>query len=122
MSLFDQRMGASSGALMHHNSDPLTYREPGREPVDLFGIVGYEETIEEEHRDGRKQRKVRDVTICTDPDSVYGGVAVPALNATVEIGDAEYAVVSLMSSSGTFVRLMLKQTRAIERSREGLRK
>jgi hypothetical protein len=121
MARFDQRMQASAGLLMWHNADPVTYREDGSDPVELSAILGFDEAAEDDGDFGRKKRIVRDVTILLDPDSEYGGVAQPALNAVVEIGDVEYSVEKIMSQSGTFARLAVKQTRVIERSRRGLR-
>ena len=121
MSRFDQRMSTSSGVLMWHNSDAVTYREPGCDPVELSAILGFEAVEEIDGASGRKLKLVRDVTICTDPAGPYGGVALPATNAWFEIDGVDYSIEEVMSRSGTFVRLAVKQSKAIERGRQGMR-
>ncbi len=133
MSLFDQRMSAGPTAqLMHHNADQITYTPAGGQPVALQGIIGYEATSEEfSTSDGKRHKRVRDVTVvkvtgtAAQPVSgsyPYGGIPEGDLASTICIDDVSYAIDSVISLSGSFIRLALARTAVAEKSRPGMRR
>ena len=121
---FDTLMAAIGvPVLMEHLGDAITYTPAGGAGAAITGILGFEEDREDETLDGRRLRRLRDVTVNTDPaDPDYGGVASPALNATVTVGGVQYAVESIVSLSANLVRLALRRVTALEVSRENYRK
>jgi len=108
-STFDTLMDElGSPVLLEYVGEPLTYTPAGGAGVACTGIVGFEEDEEEETLDGRRRKRVRDVSLSTDD------VAAPALNATVTIGGVEYAIERVVSKSATFTRLALRRLSALE--------
>jgi len=95
--------------------------EPHAEPVDLTAIVGPERTDELDGETGRKLRITREVTISTDPDSEYGGVAAPKMSAKIEIDDVEWAIVAPVTVGENMATLTLSRSPQVERGRAGYR-
>lgn len=108
---FDQNFAdVAVGALMDNQGTTVTYKDPGREDVDVTAIVS-QETREED--DGQSHhrgwRRVRNVTFTRDEQSTYGGVATPLVGAVVVITEAgvteEWNVASVVSMCENFVTL-----------------
>lgn len=96
--------------------------EPNAEPVDLTAIVGPERTDELDDGTGRKLRITREVTISTDPDSEYGGVASPKMSAKIEIDGVEWAIVAPATVGENTAMLTVSRAPRVERSRAGYRR
>ena len=77
------------------DSGRVTYTPKGGNAAALAAIVGNEVATEEVHDTGRRRVLRRTLTITTDPSGTYGGVAAPALNATVTVDTVSYAVESV---------------------------
>ena len=108
-------------ALMEHvGGIPIVYVPGSGDTVDLTGIVGPIETVEVETEHGIKRVQERDVTISVDPDSEWGGVAAPALNAVVTIAGQNWAIKSV-AQTGNQARLRTTLIGIAERSRPGYR-
>jgi len=95
--------------------------EPHAEPVDLTAIVGPERTDELDGETGRKLRITREVTILTDPDSDYGGVASPKMSATIEIDGVEWTIAPPVTVDGNTATLTVSRSPQVERGRAGYR-
>ena len=124
-SLFDDLMAdVGVPVLMDALGDPtsITYTPAGGVAVTLTAIVGAETTEEDEVIDGREQKLIRAVSIHTDPDSTWGGVASPALTAMVTIGGVQYAIESIGSSDENWHTLNLTRRGKVEVSRRGYRR
>lgn len=109
-SLFDNLMAdAGVPVLMDTlaDEDTITYTPAGGEGVPVSAILVAETSEEDEELDGPSQKLVREVSILTDPASEWGGVAAPALTATVTIGGVEYAVEAIKSQDANWVALKL---------------
>ena len=114
---------AAVEALLAQFGQPITYTPGGGAAVTPYAIVGDETVEEEETLDGRRRRLVRTITLATDPDlTTYGGVAAPALDDTVMIGSATYAVEAIEAESDNFTRLRIMRKPAIEKTRPGYRR
>ena len=125
MSRLDDEFAAGGvSALMDVLGDAgrLTYTPAGGDAVSLTAIIGPEQTEEDSDLDGRTNRAVREVTITTDPDCDYGGVAGPATNATVTIDDVEWAVEEILSQDANLVTLLLVRETRVERGRPDYRR
>ena len=74
----------------------LTLAELGALPLTaglaLTAIVGQQRVEVDEAQGESRRLTVRTLTITTDPESDYGGVAAPSERALVEIDDVDYAV------------------------------
>ena len=74
----------------------LTLAELGALPVSaglaLTAIVGQQRVEVDEAQGESRRLTVRTLTITTDPESTYGGVAAPSKQALVEIDNVDYAV------------------------------
>lgn len=102
--------------------ETVTYTPAGGENVELTAIVGPEETEETEDLEGITQRRVRQVTIATDPDGDWGGVAAPGTNDSLTIGGVEYAVEAIEAQSASLTQMRLVRRGVAEKARMGYRK
>lgn len=91
----------------HADSGRVTYTPKGGNAVSLSAIVGGDRTAEEAGHDGPRRIRRRPVTITTDSDGEYGGVANPEDNATVTVDSIEYSVESLQPLAEGYLRLQL---------------
>ena len=107
--------------LMDQLGRSITYTPASGSPTSLTAIVGNEELKFEETQDGEQQRRVRDITICTDPTGPYGGVASPANLDQVTFGSVVYVVKSIQSVSSGMVRLEAVRIGSHEKSRPDYR-
>jgi hypothetical protein len=103
------------------DADSITYTPAVGDAVTLSAILGPETTKEGEDLNGRTREIVRDATIHTDPDSKWGGVAAPALNATVTNDSVEYAIDSIGPKTPNWITLELKRKSKKEVTRRGYR-
>ena len=124
-SLFDDLM-AELGvpALMDHLADgtSITYTDGGGSATSCKAILYDEMTEEEETLDGIVRKRVREITVHTDAESAWGGIADPQLAATVTIGSITYAVESVGPVSDNFVTLKLVRRSRREVTRENYRR
>jgi hypothetical protein len=98
MSTHDELFGTGAlPVLMSHFGDSARaqYIPKGGVAVAVTAIIGNEEAIEVEHASGRRRVLRRTVTITRDASSQFGGVAEPALNASVKIDTVVYAIASI---------------------------
>jgi len=109
-------------SLLDTLGDSITYTPAGGDDVSLTAVVGQEERGELEVEHGRRLRREREVTIATDPDGPYGGVAAPALNDTVTIDSESWAVESISSKADGVATLLVVRFGDVERSQEGYRR
>ena len=124
MSIFDELMSdLGVNHLMHALGEAgWTYTPAGGSPVSLTAIAEAKKTEEDETLDGRRRRRVRTVSITTDPNSDYGGVASPSIEATMTSPqNVEYAVEEIESLSASMARLRLRRRDQLERSRPDYR-
>lgn len=99
----------------------VTYTPAGGEAVELTGMVGpVRSQPDEGYELGRRLIELVEITITTDPDSEFGGVADPAENATVTIGSTVWPVESIDEHCGLTV-LHCRRELAVERSRPSYR-
>ena len=122
-SLFDDMMcEAGVDALFLARGQAATYTPAGGgSPVSLTAIMGHLETEEEIEFDGRRVKLTGRATISTDPTSDWGGVADPALNATLTADGTEFAVARIDAKSANLATLGLVLKRAVERTRRNYR-
>lgn len=110
--------------LMEHHSDSgrVTYTPRNGNVAAVSAIVGNEVATEDRHDTGRRRTLRRPVTITTDPAGTYGGVASPALNATVTVDGVIYAIESVEPLSRDVFDLVLVRHEAMEVSNPAYRR
>ena len=102
---------------------PITYTPAGGSPVSLTAIVGPERhEPDDDDEEGRSLLRVREVSFATDPAGEYGGVAAPAVNATVTIGGEVWPVKEIVSVGGGLATVRVALRGAVEHSRAGYRR
>ena len=94
----------------------VTYRPKSGPPVTLTAIVAKAVDEVETATDGQERRVELVMTISRTPTSPFGGVASPALHATVEIDGVEYTVTEAVAR-GAMARLHLVRTTALRVTR-----
>lgn len=107
MSRFDSLMGEIGvPVLFENNGRSVTYTHPDSDDVTLTAIVTPEQAGElPDLHGGLKVRRVRWVTISTDPTAPEGGVASPRQDAAFTIGGESWKVQAIEMLSGSLARL-----------------
>lgn len=125
MSTFDDDFAASAIPdlfTQFSDSGRVSYAPKNSSPIAITAVVGDERLKDETTDNGLVSIGKRRVTICTDPDSDYGGIANPQLNGVVSVDGIEYAVDQIETVTPTFSDLILKRTVVRELSRANYRK
>lgn len=108
-------------SLFQQGGRAVTYDPAVGADVALTAIV-YPEAVTEDSVDmGRQKRRMRNIDICTDPTSGFGGVASPQTNDKVTIDAESWSVLGFKRIAGPFIRIELVRTQAAELSRQSLR-
>lgn len=103
-------------------SGNVAYTPKNSTPVDLVAIIGVEKVHDEDSDAGLVSIARRCVTICTDPESVYGGIEAPNMNAIVTVLGVDYAVERIETVTELYKDLHLKRIMPRELSRSDYRK
>ncbi len=123
MARFDDDYAAAGvPALMWEFGDSITYTPAGGSPVALTADVGKEHYGEVDTENGRRLRRERQVTICRDPSSDYGGVATPKLLDTVTIAGEIWAVEDIDPLDAGEATLLVVRGGDVERSQDNYRR
>ncbi len=102
-------------------SGRVTWTPKGGSAAAVSAIVGQETHTEDTGATGRRRVMRRRLTIATDPAGDYGGVAAPALNATVTVDGVTYAVESIQPRAGDYFDATVARSEAMEVSRGNYR-
>ncbi len=94
-------------AVFEVHGESLTYTPKGGSGVAFTGVLGEEQATWIEQAGRRVKRRQRSVTLSTDADGDYAGVASPALKAQVTAGGEEWNIESAAPLAGSFVRLVI---------------
>jgi hypothetical protein len=108
--------GSALEVLFDHHGESVTYTPAQGVAVAVTAVVGAEKIETIFQGDRRIKRRKRTATISVDAASSYGGVASPALSATVTIGTLIYAVAEITPLSGAFVNLTCIRPEPMDRS------
>lgn len=114
---------ATAGApnLLTRFGQPASYTPAGGEAVSLSGAVSDEQVQTEEDSAGRTSVRTCRFTISRDPDGEHGGVADPAINATVTIDGDAWEVRDITELDAVMATVLLVRVGRSERSRPGYR-
>lgn len=112
---------AGAPVLLSQFGQPVTYTPAGGTGVSVTAMVSAEQQHEAEYPDGPRLIRTRELTIATDPDGAYGGVASVRLFDVVTVGTAQYAVNELRSVQHSLVTFSAIRTEDMQRSRDGYR-
>lgn len=120
-SLFDIDYAAAvlRGLLAAHGTTAI-YTPAGGAPVSVIGMVSPVELVEEETAEGTQEAETTTLTITTDPNSPYGGVAAPAIRDTVQIDSVDWDVDEVATGRGSAI-LKLVRDPSVEKSRPNFR-
>ena len=122
MSRFDSAFAATGlPSLQWYFGQSGIYSPVNRPTVSLTVIVSPEVRRTDEASGARVVGRRCEATITDDPDSVYGGVAVPNEAATMTISEEEWAIESVSRVSGGW-NLTLVRDELAEQSRPGYRR
>jgi hypothetical protein len=114
---------AGAPALLSQFGQRVTYTPAGGDGVSLTAIVGAEQSHEAEYSDGRRVIRTRQVTLATDPDGQYGGVAAVHLFDTVTLASGvAYSVHEITGETHSLVSFTAIRTEDMQRSRDGYRR
>lgn len=110
--------------LMDRFGVPITYTPPdGGRRIELTAVVGDESVEEQMSEDGRLiRRRLREITISTQADGEWGGVANPQLHSTISVSGVEYATESIRSQSSGVSVLKVVRLGVAEDTLRGYRK
>lgn len=122
MSDFDDRFSDQAApALLTQFGRTVAYTLAGAVTDNITALVGDEMDAEERGPDGRRGRRRRDVTICTQ-NIGFGYIAAPSLAATVNIANVEYAVARIEAAGPVMARLVCERIGTVEKSRPEYRR
>lgn len=102
-------------------SGRVVYTPANGAAVSLAAIVGKEGAVRDDSHTGQTRRLRREVKILLDPDSEYGGVAEPRINASVAVDSQGYTIDTISLLSGHAV-LGLVRSDSAEASRPDYRR
>lgn len=116
MSLHSSLASAQTAAHFGHFADAnrVSYTAKGGSPVNLSAIIGAITYEDRQRESGLVRMAVREITITNDPSSTYGGVAVPALNATATVDEESWSIAHISSPGGNLHTLRLEAPAAGE--------
>lgn len=110
MSVFDTSVTDGATANLFHvfaSSARVKYKEDGLAPVALSAIVGEEKTERIRVGGDIQVRRIVPITITTDPNGPFGGVAVPRTNARIELDGRDYAITAVEDRVGNQVTVKI---------------
>jgi len=121
---FDTAFAAAGvPSLLSQFGQSAIYTPAGSEavPVSLSGSLSGDHVDDEDDDGGRASVRSCLLAISRDPDGDYGGVADPALNATVTIDGVDWEVRDIPKLDANMATLLLVRIGRSERSRSGYR-
>jgi len=103
-------------AIFESHGQTLSYTPKGGAAVEFTGVLGEEKTSWLEQGGRRVKRRERSVTLATDADGDYAGVASPELKAQVTAGGELWNIESIAPLAGGFARLLIVRLEYDQRS------
>lgn len=129
MSAFDDAFAAAAlpAQMDRFGTSGQTYTPESGSAVTLTAIIGAESYERIQTVDGFVKRYTRNVTISTDPDSKWKGVADPQLTATFTVVESDattatYSIEDVPSRAAGFAVLKLIRSPAMELTRPRYRR
>jgi hypothetical protein len=112
--------GAGISLLFRTQGQAVELVEKGEQPAGMTAVLEPESSVNRKDSSGWAVVRERKVTITKDPAGEFGGAEDPQENATLYVGDVQYAVTA-RHDAGEAWELVCRRIGRRERSRPGLR-
>ena len=119
MSEFDDAFAESAvESLMREFGDPVEFIDESSQSSNMTAIVGEVKTEHIQTDEGIEKRRTRSVSVTTDPDSQFGGIAGVSLNmrSVFKINQELWAIDSIQNQSKSMVEYNTEHVGIVERS------
>ena len=103
-------------AVFEMHGEELTYTPKGGSAATFTGVLGKEDVSWQDIGGRHVKRRERSVTLSTDADGDYAGVAGPALKGQVTAGGEDWNIESIAPLAGSFSRMVIVRIESDNRS------